>query len=64
MGEEVLPFFLESKSDEDKGAERQWLFVKIHAPPYLVKCCSQRAIPSEALFPTPPCIWVGPIEYG
>lgn len=37
MDKEVLLFFFESKSDEDKWAEQQWLFVKIHAPLYLGK---------------------------
>lgn len=51
---EGLPFFLESKSDEDKWAEQPWLFVNIHVPLYLGKCCCRgRADPSETLFLAP-----------
>ena len=49
----MLPFFLESESDEDKWAEQQGLFVKIHAPPSLVKCCCwAKTIPSETISST------------
>lgn len=64
MDKEGLPFFLESKSDEDKWAEQPWLLVNNHIPLYLGKCCRRgRADPSETLFLAPREVWVGPIEY-